>query len=163
MVRQSWRTLVGVTLGVVASVVLRNWAPSVTFPRAAVNAVLLGSGFAISDKAYNNVDFIFAAATPVLMPVAVGVILCVVIAGVDGMKRGLDLGVLVASIDVAGLLVILFFMAFARGLAFPLLTWFVRAFVQPVLAVAVGGLTGAGTAALLHLIQRTRRRVSSSL
>jgi hypothetical protein len=155
--------LLSVTLGVVASVVLRNWAPSVTFPRGAVNSVLMGSGFVIPDAVYNNVDFTFAAAAPVLMPVAVGAVLCVAIAGVDAMKRGLDLGVLVASISVVGLLVIMFFMAFARGLAFPLLTWFVRAFIQPVVAIAVGGLSGAATAAFMGFVGTTRRRVSSSL
>jgi hypothetical protein len=163
MIRRSWRTLVGVTLGVVASVVLRNWAPSVTFPRGPVNSLLLGSGFAIPDAVYNNVDYAFAAATPVLLPVVVGVILCVAIAGVDVTKRGLDLGVLVACINVAGLLAILVFMALARGLTFPLLTWFVRAFIQPVVAVAVGGIVGAATAAFVRLVGTTRRRVSSSL
>jgi hypothetical protein len=163
MIRRSWRTLLGVTLGVLTSVVLRNWAPSVAFPRGFVNALMLGSGFTVPITVFDNIDYVFAVATPVLMPVAVGVLLCIAVAGIDIMKRGLKLGVLVASIDVAGLLVILFFIALARGLAFPLITWLVRAFIQPVIAVAVGGLTGAGAAALLHFILRMRRRVSSSL
>jgi hypothetical protein len=163
MTRKWWRTLLGVTLGVLAAALIRSWVPSVTFPRAPVSASLMSMGFAIPDVVYDDIDFVLAAIGPVFLPVLLGTIICVLVAGTDGPKRGINLGLLVANIVVTLPLVVMILLAFARGLSFPLATWLIRVLIQPVAAVVSGIVTGALMAVVMRIASVARSRASSSL
>jgi hypothetical protein len=163
MLRRSRRTIAGVTLGVLVSLLLRNWAPSVTFPRGAIVPLLLTVGFVIPDGVFDGIDYVLAVIQPYLIPVFVGTVVCVAVVGRERAKRGIAFGFLVASLVVAIPLAALIFVAFDRGLSFSLTTWFERAFIQPVGAVASGMLAGVLTVLVLRLVGLARRRASSSL
>jgi hypothetical protein len=163
MFRRSRRTIAGVTLGVLVSLILRNWAPSVTFPRGAVVPVLLTIGFVIPDWIFDGIDYVLAVLQPYLIPVFVGTMVCVAIVGLERAKRGVAFGFLVGSLVVAIPLAAIIFIAFSRGLAFPLNTWLERVFIQPVGSVASGMIAGVVTVLLMRLLGLARRRASSSL
>lgn len=150
-------------LGVLVSIFGRDYAPSITFPRAEVTSGLLAVGFVIPDWIYDGIDYVFATTRPVLIPVLVGSFLCVLIAGADTAKRGRHLGFIVASLVVGLPLAALILLAFVRGLSYPLETWLVRVFIQPVAGVAAGMLGGMIALLLLRLFSMARRRASSSL
>jgi hypothetical protein len=163
MTRAKWRTPLGVALGLVASQVLWRWTPSATFPRAPISQSLMAIGLGIPDSVFNVIDFIFVTAAPVGPAVTLGALLCVLVAGAGTIKRGMNLGILVACLDVAIPLAVMIFVVSFRGLTFPWETWAVKALIQPITAVIVGALVGAATASLERLAVATRRRASSSL
>lgn len=163
MTRKWWRTLLGVVLGVVAAVLLRNVVPEVTFPRGSVTALLLSIGFVIPDVVYNDVDIVLAATRPVFLPVIAATIVCTVVAGTDTVKRGVWLGILVGNVYVALHVGTIIFLA-TRGLTHyelsDLVLWI---FVHPIAAVAAGILAGATMAYVLRVATTVRERASSSL
>lgn len=163
MIRRSWRTVLGVMLGVLVSIFIRDLTPSITFPREYVTSFLLGIGFVLPSQVFDSIDFVMLALKPIFLPVLAGAALCVLIAGVNQVKAGLRLGFIVASLVVGLPLLALIFFIFVRGLSFPLLTWFVRVFIQPVAAVSAGMLAGVIAVWLRNLAATTRRRASSSL
>ena len=150
-------------LGVLVSIFIRDWAPSFTFPRAETTSLLLGVGFVIPDGVYDGIDWVFAAIHPVFVPVFIGSLLCVLIVAPEAVKHGMRLGFLVASLVVGLPLAALILLAFVRGFSYPLMTWVVRVFVQPVAAVASGWFAGIVAVLILRLGGLARRRASSSL
>jgi hypothetical protein len=163
MIRKSRRTLVGVMLGVLVSIFIRDLPPGITFPRGPVTSVLLAVGFVIPDAVYDGIDWVFLVIKPVFIPVMVGAALCVIIAGADTIKRGMHLGFIVASFVVGLPLAALIVLAFVRGLSYPLVTWMVRIFIQPVACVASGMLAGIVIVLLSRLGGLARRRASTTL
>jgi hypothetical protein len=163
MTRAKWRTPLGVVLGVIASQVLWRITPSATFPRGPLSQSLVAVGLAIPDWAFNAMEYIFVTAAPVGPAVACGTLLCVLVAGADTTKRGANLGIVVACVDVGIPLAVMIFVVAFRGLSFPWDAWAVKILVQPITAVAVGALVGGAVASIMRLAAATRRRASSSL
>jgi hypothetical protein len=162
MTRGKWRLPLGVVLGVALSELLYGRTPSATFPRGDIVASLSSLGLVIPDWVWNAFDYVFITATPVGPAVAGGAMLCIVVAGADSVKQAVRLGIIVACLDVAIPLAVMIFVAF-RGLSFPLSTWAVKAFIQPIAAVVVGAFAGVIIGNIQRFIRATRRRATSSL
>jgi hypothetical protein len=163
MTRAKWRTPLGVALGVIASEVLWLITPSATFPRAPIGQSLMAVGLGIPDWAFNVMEYIFVTAAPVGPAVACGALLCVLVAGAGTIRRGVNLGIVVACVDVGIPLAVMIFVVAFRGLSFPWDAWAVKVLIQPITAVVVGALVGGAVASTLRLAAATHRRASSSL
>lgn len=162
MIRGKWRTPLGIAFGVLASMLVKASTPDAMFPSGAVTAFLLSAGLVIPDWVFKLLEYSFTTAAPVGPAVAVGAVVCMLLAGADTVKRGVRLGFLVASLDVGIPLAVMIFIA-VRGLQFPVSSWVVKILIQPVTAVIIGMTVGAIAALIQRLVVATRDRASSSL
>jgi hypothetical protein len=162
MTRNRWRTPSGVALGFLASQIVWAWTPSAVFPKGDVIATVSSIGLTMPDWVYDAIERVYAAATPVGPAVGLGALICILIVGTPNIKQSVRYGVLVALLDVTLPLGILIWHT-TRGLSFPLMTWFEKAFIQPVTAVTVAMLVGIVVGYIRKLGSATRKRAASSL
>jgi hypothetical protein len=98
MIRAKWRTPLGVALGAIASEVLWRLTPSATFRAVPISQSLVAAGLGIPDWAFNAMETLHHR-NACRLRWRVGRC-CAAHRWHDTIRRGMNLGIIVACVDV---------------------------------------------------------------